>query len=72
MCRLRNIALLYKESVNIGQTFRHTDRQTPDKVIPMCRYGSQATQKNKTILRLNPPKLKTSPKAQTIKKSKPL
>ena len=22
-----------------------TDRQTPDKVIPMCRYASQATQK---------------------------
>ena len=21
------------------------DRQTPDKVIPMCRYASQATQK---------------------------
>ena len=21
-----------------------TDRQTPDKVIPMCRYASQATQ----------------------------
>ena len=23
---------------------RQTDRQTPDKVIPMCRYASQATQ----------------------------
>ena len=23
-----------------------TDRQTPDKVIPMCRYASQATQKS--------------------------
>ena len=23
----------------------HTHRQTPDKVIPMCRYASQATQK---------------------------
>ena len=27
------------------QTDRHTHRQTPDKVIPMCRYASQATQK---------------------------
>ena len=26
-------------------TGRHMDRQTPDKVIPMCRYASQATQK---------------------------
>ena len=26
-------------------THTHTDRQTPDKVIPMCRYASQATQK---------------------------
>ena len=37
MCRLRNIAL---ESVTDGQTARQTD-----KVIPMCRYASQATQK---------------------------
>ena len=43
MCRLRNIALLdYQESVTTGQT----DRQTPYKVIPMCRYASQATQKS--------------------------
>ena len=34
MCRLQNIAL---ES--------GTDRRTADKVIPMCRYASQATQK---------------------------
>ena len=27
------------------RTDRHTHRQTPDKVIPMCRYASQATQK---------------------------
>ena len=27
------------------RTDTHTDRQTPDKVIPMCRYASQATQK---------------------------
>ena len=32
----------YQESVTTGQT----DRQTPDKVIPMCRYASQATQKS--------------------------
>ena len=31
----------YQESVTTGQT----DRQTPDKVVPMCRYASQATQK---------------------------
>ena len=31
----------YQESVTTGQT----DRQTPEKVIPMCRYASQATQK---------------------------
>ena len=31
----------YQESVTTGQT----NRQTPDKVIPMCRYASQATQK---------------------------
>ena len=30
----------YQKSVTTGQT----DRQTPDKVIPMCRYASQATQ----------------------------
>ena len=53
MCRLRNIAL---ESVTEkcdrrtdGRTDRQTDRwtdgQTTDKVIPMCRYASQATQK---------------------------
>ena len=42
MCRLRNIAMRdYQESVTTGQTHR----QTPDKVIPMCRYASQATQK---------------------------
>ena len=42
MCRLRNIAIHdYQESVTTGQTHR----QTPDKVIPMCRYASQVTQK---------------------------
>ena len=44
MCRLRNIAMHdYHESVTTGQTHG----QTPDKVIPMCRYASQATQKAK-------------------------
>ena len=46
MCRLQNIALRdYQESVTTRQTDGRTDRQTPDKVIPMCRYASQATQK---------------------------
>ena len=45
MCRLRNIAMRdYQESVTTGQTDGRTDRQTPDKVIPMCRYASQAAQ----------------------------
>ena len=39
MCHLRNIAICdYQESVTTGQT--------PDKVIPMCRYASQTTQKD--------------------------
>ena len=39
---LRNIAMCdYQESVTTGQM----DRQTPDKVIPMCRYASQAKTK---------------------------
>ena len=46
MCRLRNIAMCdYQESVTTGQTDGRTDRQTPDKVIPMCHYALQATQK---------------------------
>ena len=46
MCRLRNIAMHdSQESVTTGQTYGGMDRQTPDKVIPMCRYASQATQK---------------------------
>ena len=36
----------YQEIVTTGQTHGRTDRKTPDKVIPMCRYVSQATQKN--------------------------
>ena len=46
MCRLRNKALRdYQESVTTGQTDRQTDRQTPDKVVPICHFASQATQK---------------------------
>ena len=49
MCCLRNIAL---ESVTDGQpdgqADRQTDGQTTDKVIPMCRYASQAKKKNTT------------------------
>ena len=48
MCRLRNKAMSdYQEIVTTGQTDGRTEtnRQTPDKVIPMCRYASQATQK---------------------------
>ena len=48
MCGLRNIAMRdYQESVTTGQTDRRTetDTQTPDKMIPMCRFASQATQK---------------------------
>ena len=41
MCRLRYIAMLdYQERV--------TDGPTTDKVIPMCLYALQATQKNYT------------------------
>ena len=36
----------YLESVTTGQTDARTHRQTPDKVFPMCRYASQATQKH--------------------------
>ena len=37
MCRLQNIAMRdYQESVTTGQTHG----QTPDKVIPMCRFAS--------------------------------
>ena len=53
MCRLRNIALEsvteFEKSVTDGQTDGRTDRGT-DKVIPMCRYASQATQKCTSIL----------------------
>ena len=49
MRRLQNIAMRdYQESVTTKEVWlpdRRTDRQTPDKVIPMCRYASQAPQK---------------------------
>ena len=45
MCHLRNIAMCdYQESVTTGQTDKPKDGWT-DRVIPMCRYASQATQK---------------------------
>ena len=34
-------------------TDRRTDRQTPDKVIPMCRYASQATQKPQHLKKMS-------------------
>ena len=44
--------IIRQESVTTEQTDRHThgqtDIQTPDKVIPMCRFASQVTQKNTT------------------------
>ena len=36
-------AWLPLESVTTGQTHRRTDRQTPDKVIPMCHYHRSQT-----------------------------
>ena len=46
MCRLQDIAMGdYQESVTTEQT----DRRTPDKVIPMCPYASQATQQKYII-----------------------
>ena len=53
MCCLQNIAMHdYQESVTNRQTDAgQTDRQTPDKLIPMCRYVSQVTQKMMTKTR---------------------
>ena len=46
MCRLRNIAMHdFKESVTTGQTDGWMERQGLDKVILMCRYALQVTQK---------------------------
>ena len=41
-----------QESVTTGQTDARTDRQTPDKVIPMCRFALQTTQKPTYLSRL--------------------
>ena len=46
MCRLRNIALESVTEKCDRQTDGQTDGQTTDKVIPMCRNASQATQKS--------------------------
>ena len=46
MCRLRNIALESVTEMCDRRTDRQTDKRTTDKVIPMCRYASQATTKN--------------------------
>ena len=45
MCRLRNIALESVTEKCDRRTDGRTDRQTTNKVIPMCLYASQATQK---------------------------
>ena len=56
MCCLRNIHMRdYQESVTTGQTYR----QMPDKVIPMCRYALQATQKAQSFLIITMPPTKT-------------
>ena len=48
MRHLQNIAMHdYQESVTTGDT--QTDGQTPDKVIPMCRFASQATPKHSNL-----------------------
>ena len=45
MCRLGNIALESVTEKCDRRTDKRTDGQMMDKVIPMCRYASQATQK---------------------------
>ena len=46
-----NIAL--ESYRKVWQTDRQMDGQTTDKVIPMCRYASQATQKSNSIYNYN-------------------
>ena len=53
----------YQESVTTGQT----DRRTMDKVIPMCRYASQATQI--CVCETQMPPDKTKLKSSKISKS---
>ena len=43
----------YQESLTTGQTDTRMDRQTPDKVIPMCRYASQVMQKPDNFTHIN-------------------
>ena len=43
--RNARVAYLYATTKKVRLPDRHTDRKTPDKVIPMSRYASQATQK---------------------------
>ena len=56
MCHLRIIAIRdNQESETTRQTHVQTDRKMPDKVIPMGRYASQATQKLKCFMNTNVP-----------------
>ena len=40
----------YQESVTTRQTDRQSDGQRRDKVIPMCRYALQETQKHDMLM----------------------
>ena len=52
------------------RTETQTDRQTPDKVIPMCRYALQATQKIKHVfVKQGFPQRQQSPDIAKISKS---
>ena len=42
----KHSSVLVTDGQTDRQTDRRTDRQATDKVIPMCRYDSQATQKS--------------------------
>ena len=44
MCHLRNIPVAMRDYKESGLPDRHTDRWM-DRMIPMCRYALQATQK---------------------------
>ena len=42
----RNTCVAFETALrDLSGTTRQTDIHTPDKVIPICRYASQATQK---------------------------
>ena len=50
MSPAKNIAMCdYQVSETNRQTYGWTDRQTPDKVIPMCRYALQVTQQKQCL-----------------------